>query len=620
MSFVTPLLLAGLAFGTPVLGDKETELRAYLEAHYANPEKVMARQFVADAMAARLIQSTEDVVLAKQVLRQFHTKKGSHLGRPEGASKTEYGRHGAVINGVADQSELEYNNTVGHAQRIGNGSGTLAGSVDVAGDDDVYHYFKTFAGMLTVSVVGDTLGDPRLEILDSHGNSVAFNDDAVGLDPRIDIFLPAGVYYLRVDGFSSNTGTYTLDVAETAVSTPTVPKNQLVNGNLATSDGTAYRLELAEGSKVDMTFNGGSLDLAVEVITQSGALFFFNDDAVGLDPRVNGYLPAGIYFLRITEFVGNTGAFTFQIDCTPGITAFPCDSTVGGSITETGGFVMYQLTHSGSERVTATTSAAGNSIGDTILFLFDAQLNVLASNDDAIGLFSQLNTTLPAGTYYYVVIGFGGATGDFNLSGVCDVATAPPAISFGTTTASMALGETVNFTLNVNTPLGIEIAVDTPASTIDPVLSVFDSTGSLVLFDDDGGPGLDSLGAGRFGPGSYTIVIRDFGDNSDGDLDVTVRGPLTWDGSRVPSGLGFAGDLVALFAAVGPTPPLHILPGLTDGYLLIDPSSLLLLGTQVIGADGNYSFPAVPGIVPVVQALSFQAGGFPATFTNRLPN
>jgi hypothetical protein len=139
------------------------------------------------------------------------------------------------------------------------------------------------------------------------------------------------------------------------------------------------------------------------------------------------------------------------------------------------------------------------------------------------------------------------------------------------------------------------------------------------LFDDDGGPGLVSLGSGRFPSGSYTLVVRDFGDNSSGDFDLTIRGPLTWDGSRVPSGLGDEGDLVALFAAALASPPLPILPGLTDGFLLIDPNTLLLIGTTTVGASGTYGFPAVPGFVPYVQALSFQQGGFPATFSNRLP-
>ena len=620
MSLFAPLLTACLVASAPQ-SDKETELRNYLLNNYAHPEKVMARTFVADATAANIIETVDDKILAKRVLRLHHTKKGDHAGRERGAGATDYGRHPSYSSGMPGQAEEEFNDTFPYAQHVGSGSGSVDGELTPAGDDDTFHYFMIAPGMLSVSVVGDTLGDPNLTILDNTGQPVAFNDDAVGLDPRIDVFLPAGVFYLQVGGFLGDTGTYTMEVEASAFSAPALPTNELVNASLDSADGGVFRLQLDEDSRVNMAF-GGALDLALEIVTASGASFFFVDDSNGLLPEYDASLPAGVYFLRITEFTGTTGAYTLQVDTTSGIPAFPCGSTVTGTVTDgVVGQAWYALDLATAQQVTATTSAASsNSITDTILFLFDAQLRFLSSNDDTNGLFSEIATPLPAGRYYVLVDGFGSASGDFDLTGVCAAASAPLVAVIGANAGELVNeGDIAVYSLTIETPLPLSIAVDTPNSTIDPVLSVLDGSGRVVVFDDDGGPGLDSFGHGRLAPGVYSIIVRDFGNNSSGEFDLTISAPLSWDAGRVPTAIGSEGDLVALFAGAFTSPPLWVLPHLTEGYLLMDPSVFILLGTQTVGADGTATFPAVPTKVPYVQALTFLNGGFPAQFSNRLP-
>ena len=62
---------------------------------------------------------------------------------------------------------------------------------------------------------GGTLFDPVLRVYDSNGNYLSGNDDSgVGRDSYLS-YTPAssGTYYLEVDGWSSYTGTYTVEVA-----------------------------------------------------------------------------------------------------------------------------------------------------------------------------------------------------------------------------------------------------------------------------------------------------------------------------------------------------------------------------------------------------------------------
>ena len=98
--------------------------------------------------------------------------------------------------------------------------GTVVDTIEVSGDQDWFRV-NLVAGqryVFTLSGSGDTpLGDPYLEIMDSSGSQVRFNDDSGGTLNSTLYFTPdtSGVYYVNAHGWedtdgTTSTGQYTL--------------------------------------------------------------------------------------------------------------------------------------------------------------------------------------------------------------------------------------------------------------------------------------------------------------------------------------------------------------------------------------------------------------------------
>ncbi len=88
------------------------------------------------------------------------------------------------------------------------------------GSADAFYQLTTgpCADSITVSTCAATSYDSFLRVLDATGSSVATNDDFCGTQSEITTpVMPNTVYYVVVEGFSSNNGVYSLDVTETVV-------------------------------------------------------------------------------------------------------------------------------------------------------------------------------------------------------------------------------------------------------------------------------------------------------------------------------------------------------------------------------------------------------------------
>src|SRR5690606_7822386 len=123
----------------------------------------------------------------------------------------------------------------------------------------------------------------------------------------------------------------------------------------------------------------------------------------------------------------------------------------------------------------------------------------------------------------------------------------------------------------------------------------------------------------RVGPGPYWVIVRDYGNNF-GSFDLRVEPPLWIElvgGTRVPLGREKDGDLSALFATALSLPPTPIIPGLIDGFLLVDLNTGLVVGTQTVPADGSLTWITLPpGFGGYLQSLTFHLGAFPARFSD----
>lgn len=276
--------------------------------------------------------------------------------------------------------------------------------------------------------------------------------------------LAAGTYYIIVEGPTFRPADFTLDVqilppsppppgdvCSTAISitpdgTPVTGTFTGFQDDLAVScglggDDVVYTFQLTATSDVFIEYDGpaiSAMSLRTNCMSGTGDLRCVRADPVLTRVR---NLPVGTYYLVLDSTVG--GGYTLSVDATTPPTTPTmvmgndnCGAVpMAAQMTDTGGLftgstttalpdyttsvgcganaasndVVFQLTLTSPRRVLATTEG---SLYDTVLHLHQSMCtsgSPLACNDDAHPgtLTSILDRMLPAGTYYFVVDGFG---------------------------------------------------------------------------------------------------------------------------------------------------------------------------------------------------------------------
>ncbi|MCF6308162.1 MAG: T9SS type A sorting domain-containing protein, partial [Flavobacteriaceae bacterium] len=210
---------------------------------------------------------------------------------------------------------------------------------------------------------GGTGYDSLLRVFDACGGTeIAGNDDACGLQSEV-TFTSDGTstYYIMIEGFASSAGVYSLEVSCMLIPPP--PANDECTGAIDITCGDAL-----DGTTIDATLDDSVVgDCGDATLTSAGVWYVFNDTS-GLASNVNVSTCGGItdYDTKISVFTGDCGAP--PLTCVDGNDDSP-DCT-------------------------------------------DFQSEVDFVSDG--------NTT-----YYILVHGFGGATGDFTLTMTCDLIPPP---------------------------------------------------------------------------------------------------------------------------------------------------------------------------------------------------
>jgi Ca2+-binding RTX toxin-like protein len=185
------------------------------------------------------------------------------------------------------------------------------------------------------SATGDgSLGDPFLELFDANGVRIKLDDDSgVGTNAHI-AFTPgqSGEYYIRTSGFSTQQGSYELQVSDPQhpgdnigeVPGGTLP--DLVPGSDVESkidfngDRDGYHIEVTKGVvyQFDLVGTGGGgtalADPTLQLVDQNGNVVAFNDDSGGtLNSSIVFLAPdSGFYTLRAGGFGANTGTYALS--------------------------------------------------------------------------------------------------------------------------------------------------------------------------------------------------------------------------------------------------------------------------------------------------------------------
>ncbi len=423
--------------------------------------------------------------------------------------------------------------------------GSATGTLEASGDLDVFSLAVTAGATYTIDLRGSpsgvgTLSDPLVRVLDGSGSQLAIDDDSgTGFESQVEYTATSsGTVFIEARAFSSQTGTYQIDVAQSSSDdfVDSIGGNTSISagvsqtGNIEVArDVDVFQLAVTAGSSYTVDLRGapsglGTLsDPLVRVLDSSGNLIASNDDGgSGLESQLTFTATStGSVFVEAGAFSINTG--TYQLDVTDLTNQDDNPDSIGGNASLTVGVDQTgSIEEAGDVDVFALSVVAGGSytidqrgfftgqgtLTDPLLRLRDSAGNLLLENDDGgFRLDSQFTFTSTANQTLYVEAGaFSTRSGTYTLSvGLNGVETIIVNADDGT--VDLEIGSTVSGNIDfggdtdlyeISVTEGATYQVDMTGSTsgmgslADAKLQIVDADGTVLFEDDDSGRGLES--------------------------------------------------------------------------------------------------------------------------------
>lgn len=324
--------------------------------------------------------------------------------------------------------------------------GTVSGSIDAAGDYDLYTFTTASAGWVTISVTAGTLADGILSLLDAQGNVLASADNQGSNPmPMISRNLAAGSYTARVAGAAAaNVGTYTIALKSGSAYKTLSVGGAAAKGNiLGASDVNWYQFTIATAGTYTISTTAGGLTDGVMALYRDGDLapLAVNDDQVVYSATQFGYPMMPLISMTLTPGTYNVAFQGYQGDLTPmigdytiklasGNSGAPCMALAAnwpgspGTVTSSApvGLFLFTVTARGSY----TVDSAAGTLKDGRMWLYKMALSsnqsnydlaLMGYNDDraAGSPMPQLKVTLDPGTYL-VEMGATTGTGTYTVT------------------------------------------------------------------------------------------------------------------------------------------------------------------------------------------------------------
>ncbi|MBE2184918.1 MAG: PPC domain-containing protein [Anaerolineae bacterium] len=402
-----------------------------------------------------------------------------------------------------------------------------------SGQMDSYPFEVTEAGQTVEISLNSSAFDPYLEVRDENGSVLYYNDDDNGLNSRImAVFPEAGTYTIIARGFRSNAaGSYTLSIGDvgtasssnTGAANTTLSAGDVISGTLRSNVEDLYTISVDETSVVTIALNSSRFDPYLELF-RGGTYITENDDYNGLNSRIQQTLSPGVYTVVARGFSSSaSGAYTLSIDIEASSSAGAAAAS-GGEI-GVGDSVNGSLA-SGSENIyTLILSQPTNVTINLDSSSFDPYLELhqngilIAQNDDANRLNSEINATLNAGTYTIVARSYrSSSSGSYTLSVSGQTASAASTTSRVLEPNASAAGRLVRgardqwtLVISEQTPVTIQLN----SNDFDTYLELYQGS-SRINYNDDANGSLNSEIETTLQPGTYTVVARGFSESASG--------------------------------------------------------------------------------------------------------
>ena len=279
--------------------------------------------------------------------------------------------------------------------------GTVAAALDEAGDIDYWRVAIPSYGTLIVETTGDADTVGALE--DEHGSALATDDDGgAGSNFRIERNVEPGTYYIRVAGTDDGVGDYVLRVVHTPLPIGALPAVAWDEGTVgaiaAPYEVDRWRIEVEADAAVALGTTGG-FDTVGVLEDAAGETLAENDDGgPGLNFRIDAFLRAGSYLLKVAGYQEEVGLYMLYANQTPlsDIPAIAEDGSDGEIDAPTGrDYWRWDVTTLGVSTIETTGST------DTVGRLHTAAGEQTAFDDDGgEGRNFRIERILAPGTYY----------------------------------------------------------------------------------------------------------------------------------------------------------------------------------------------------------------------------
>jgi len=404
------------------------------------------------------------------------------------------------------------------------------------------------------SVEGDL--DTTIEILDSDGERIAFNDDQdsdrddlARFDSLIEAqAIEAGTYTIVVNTFSS-TGEGVIEITvetevETAAPTAVPGKDgdaegtEVIEASVPDSDTYDTEFEGAAGEIVTITVlaTDDSLDTVLSLEDSSGNVIAENDDHGTDDPGLGRYdsrieafeLPDDdTYTIIVRGFAGGGGDFELIIQRGDSESVTTPDTSSIETYTESidaGDTYTITLDVDEGDMYTITVRALTEDL-DPVLAVYDTDAILVISNDDHGGndpdladLDSRIERFIfaDAGSYTVEVSGYREASGDFEMTVERAATDAPTnAGDDDLFTGEIDLNGTFEQEIDVAAGDYVSVSVRSLSSEFDPYVLLVTETGDVLASNEDHGSADPSLGF-------YDARINNYPISEDGILTVVI--------------------------------------------------------------------------------------------------
>jgi large repetitive protein len=404
------------------------------------------------------------------------------------------------------------------------GSGSASGTLEVAGDRDVFAV-TVGDGTLAIDLDGINGLDTYLRVYNASGTQIASDDDGgPGYSSALSIEVTAGTYYLSAGSYAdSYTGDFTLSVTHTqSAQTQSATFQQGVDGYTSISD------TFLTGDYPAFSYGGWTVN-EIDLSSGSGhehSLLQFGD----VFGTAAGQIPAGsqIVSATLTFYVSNPGdQFTLHRmlqswsdtatwnDFGSGIQADNVEALATPDVTTSSyvstGWLDLDVTSSVQEWSYDPASNHGWAM--------------LPTGTNGINWYSANNVS-----YWVPRLAVEYTTGADFHSDTPDASATPLDLTTGSATV-IGTFETagdrdvfaVTFTETVT--LTIDLGWTGAGSFVDTYLRLYDATGAQIASNDDGGSGTSSYNSRltiTLGPGIYFISAGSYADDDAGDFELSL--------------------------------------------------------------------------------------------------